>query len=162
MVLFYSHKKGAEYACFSNWYPAEFELNGYHYWCSEQAMMAGKARLFEDWETADKIMAATTQKEIKQLGREVTPFDKEIWNANCRQIVYDALVAKFSQNLEMKEELLSTGDDIIAESSPNDLNWGIGKKKNDPKALDPKSWRGKNWLGYTLMEVRETLKKTTT
>ena len=158
MILFYGHNPGTPYACFSNWFPAAFDIDGYHYWCSEQYMMHQKALLFGDQTIAEEIMRSNDQKEIKALGRKVTPFDAETWNAQSTQIMFEGLLAKFSQNPEMKEELLSTDNAIIAEAAPRDLIWGIGLGKNNPKAQDPVNWRGKNKLGYVLMDVREALR----
>ena len=55
----------------------------------------------------------------------------------------------------MKLHLLSTGNTILAETSPLDAVWGIGLRADDPRAKDPHKWRGKKLLGETLSAVRE-------
>lgn len=52
-TLFFS-----EASPFSQWYRADFTVDGATFNCAEQFMMHGKARLFDDAETAAKILAA--------------------------------------------------------------------------------------------------------
>ena len=72
-------------------------------------------------------------------------------------IVYEGLVAKFSQNEDLKKRLLDTGNDILAECAVKDRVWGIGLSKNDPDRHDISKWKGQNLLGYALMMVRAKL-----
>lgn len=72
-------------------------------------------------------------------------------------LVVEGNVAKFSQNPDLKEFLLGTGDAVIVEASPYDKIWGIGLKANDERARNPETWRGENLLGFALMDVREEL-----
>lgn len=53
-------------------------------------------------------------------------FDQEKWSNECERIVYEAILAKFSQNEDMKRTLLETNDDILAEASPNDKVFAFG------------------------------------
>ena len=68
---------------------------------------------------------------------------------------------KFSQNRELREFLLSTGDSALVEASPYDNIWGIRLSANSPEARDPFKWRGQNLLGFALMEVRDELRRVT-
>jgi ribA/ribD-fused uncharacterized protein len=68
-------------------------------------------------------------------------------------------MAKFSQNSQLKDFLLTTGQRIIVEASPLDTIWGIGLAQDNPKAHHPKTWRGENLLGFALMVTREQLIK---
>lgn len=52
--------------------------------------------------------------QVKNLGRQVENFDDEIWTQKCEDIVYEANLAKFKQNLDMKKILLQTGEHILA------------------------------------------------
>lgn len=81
---------------FSQWYMSSFHLNGNRFNCAEQAMMYGKAMLFQDQEIAAKILAATHPREQKKLGRQVANFSTKKWEAHCKQIVYEANRAKFT------------------------------------------------------------------
>lgn len=73
-------------------------------------------------------------------------------------VVYQGLLAKFSQNNILCNKLLQTQNDILAECAVKDRVWGIGLSMKDPERLDLAKWRGQNLLGYTLMMVREELR----
>jgi ribA/ribD-fused uncharacterized protein len=127
--------------------------------CCEQYMMYMKAATFGDWDTAEKVMRTLNPKEQKQLGREVKPFDRDVWNSVARQIVYDGNYAKFTQHRDLKIALLSTAGSTLVEASPVDKIWGIGLAADNPLALDRKTWKGTNWLGEAITQVRNDILK---
>ncbi len=141
----------------SQWYPARFAVDRVTYSCTEQYMMAEKARLFGDGDTLRQILATTNPAEQKALGRCVTPFDEARWTAKCREVVYRGNLAKFGQNDDLRALLLATGTKTLVEASPKDRIWGIGLAADDPRATKRSAWRGKNWLGEELMRVRAEL-----
>ena len=143
---------------FSQWAPSEFEIDGVKYVTAEQYMMAKKALLFEDVDSYNKIMSTKGPKEQKALGRKVKNFNKDKWEAVCREIVYDANYAKFTQNPKMMAELMATGNREIVEASPEDKIWGIGLHESDFRVHDKSKWQGTNWLGEAIMQVREKLR----
>lgn len=157
-IIFYGHRGNrngtASRNCLSNFYLSDFSIDSETFICNEQWMMYSKAILFNDEETAKKILSSTEQKEIKHLGREVKNFDPILWNKYKIGIVYKGAYAKFSQNPVLKEYLLNTGDSVLVEGSPSDCIWGIGLRYS----LNPLEWRGENLLGFTLMEVRDALR----
>lgn len=155
IVLFYSEK--SEYGCFSQWYAAPFTVEGIRYATAEQYMMARKALLFNDYTIYQDIMAESEPRKCKDLGRKVRHFKPAVWDACKQEIVFHANFAKFTQNEELREILLGTGDAILAEASPSDRIWGIGMRADDPKAQFTRCWNGANLLGRTLMSVRERL-----
>lgn len=59
----------------------------------------------------------------------------------------EALVAKIIQHPQIKELLLSTGDEVIVEHTVNDSYWGDGGDGS-----------GKNRLGFLWMEIRKELR----
>ena len=138
----------------SQWHPAAFTVEGVRYACTEQFMMAEKARLFGDDEALRQILATDSPREHKALGRAVRGFDETRWADACREVVYRGNLAKFSQSPDLKALLLATGSQTLAEASPTDRIWGIGLAAEDPRATDRSAWRGKNWLGEALMRVR--------
>lgn len=146
-------------ACFSQWYPAAFEIDGVSYPTAEHWMMAAKARLFNDSDILKQVLIAPDPKAAKVLGRQVGNFDDKVWKANARMLVTDGNFAKFSQNESLGQFLLATGDDVIVEASPRDCIWGIGLGAENPKAQHPDTWRGQNLLGFALMDVRERLRR---
>ena len=154
MVLFWGGK-------FSQWYPHDMEIDGVVYNCCEQYMMAEKARLFNDTEALAKIMVSDDPRTQKAIGRTVKGFNAPMWEKVCRDIVFRANMAKFSDP-DMKSYLLAFGEKEIVEASPYDTIWGIGLGEEDPRALDKAQWQGTNWLGEAIMQVRETFKNATT
>lgn len=142
----------------SQWTPSPFMLDGVTYSCCEQYMMAEKARMFGDDQTLSTILAATSPRKQKDLGRQVRGFDESVWNSVCRGVVYTGNLAKFRQNPDLLAKLMETGERVIVEASPVDCIWGIGLAADNPEASLPDKWPGKNWLGIALMQVRDTLR----
>ena len=121
--------------------------------------MASKARLFADNESLQQILESSDPKTAKALGRQVKNFDNKTWKENCRRLVTEGNVAKFSQNDPLCTFLLSTEDQVLVEASPYDRIWGIGLAAKDEKVKNPATWQGQNLLGFALMDVRATLSK---
>jgi len=142
----------------SQWYSSWFEIDGQKYSCAEQYMMYKKALLFEDEDVANAIMRTQNPMEQKALGRKVRGFNKDKWEEVCREYVYEANYAKFTQNPDLLFELVSYGDRDIVEASPEDPIWGIGMHETNPDIFDRTKWKGTNWLGEAIMRVRDTLK----
>jgi ribA/ribD-fused uncharacterized protein len=124
-------------------------------------MMLQKALLFSDFEIARKVLDVTStgrkdMSSVKALGRKVKNFDDAVWNKHREQIVLCGNLLKFTQNEELKEKLLATGEKMIVEASPRDRIWGIGfGEKNALERID--KW-GLNLLGKALVETRKQLR----
>ena len=161
-IYFYGHRKQhGDYACFSNWYPTKFTCDefGKTFANVEQYMMWRKAVLFKDPKKALQIMATNNPGACKKLGRQVSGFDQTVWDENCEEIVTRGCFLKFSQNEDLKNILLSTGEATLAEASPYDRIWGIGLSVSQAQGKTEADWKGKNLLGNCLMTVREELTK---
>ncbi len=157
MKIVYFHNPNEENGFLSNWFLCSFLINEQTFTSIEQYMMYQKAIRFNDLLVASQIMATNDTATIKGLGRAVSGYDDSIWSAVREQVVYDASMAKYSQNPDLKRQLLATNDSLLAECAVNDLIWGIGLAMDDVNRFDIKKWRGKNLLGKTLMKVREHL-----
>jgi hypothetical protein len=173
---------------FSNWHPSEFVLpfpwhlidltrgNAIHrpavkalfsmgitfddlkFNCVEKYMMFAKSLLMGDYITAAKILKETRPNELKRLGREVSPWNEELWIEHRFNIVFDACWAKFTQNEHLRDEMLSTGTTKFAEASPKDAIWGLGISVDDPRINTPAVWTGLNLLGQVLDKVKARLR----
>lgn len=141
----------------SQWFISPFTIDNIEYNCCEQYMMAQKALVFNDLDIKNKIMMSSEPKDQKSFGRIVKNFDEDKWNTIADEIVYQANLAKFSQNFELKHKLLSTGEKIIVECSPYDKIWGNGLNITDTLNTSIENWQGTNRLGKALMRVRSTL-----
>ncbi len=144
--------------CFSQWWPSEFTINNVLFKTAEHYMMAEKARLFKDDEILKEILDVEHPHDAKKLGRKVQNFDPAIWDEHKFEIVVNGNYEKFSQNEDLKDFLINTGDRVLVEASPRDRIWGIGMAQSNEKAMNPNLWRGQNLLGYVLMEVRDQLR----
>ena len=160
-IFFWSHleSKAGHKAVLSQWYESKFEIDGVVYNSAEQYMMAQKAKLFGDITIYKKILNANSPAHAKALGREVRGFDEEIWTLNRFNIVVEGNLAKFNQNVKLKEYLISTKNRILVEASPKDYIWGVGLDERDYNITNPKKWRGLNLLGFALMRVRDLIKE---
>ncbi|SDH42538.1 hypothetical protein SAMN05421505_115118 [Sinosporangium album] len=141
-------------SCLSQWWPVEFTDNGHAFASAEHYMMTHKAWLFDDEETAERVLTARHPGEAKALGREVRDFDEAVWAAHRRTIVVRGNIAKFGQHPALKEYLFGTRHRVLVEASPKDRVWGIGLTASDPRAASPSTWLGTNLLGFALMEAR--------
>ncbi|MGO4529514.1 NADAR family protein [Paenibacillus sp. 2TAF8] len=142
---------------FSQWFLADFTVNGVQYTSAEQYMMHQKALLFNDQNNADKIMKTRSASVQKKLGRQVAGFNQTIWESECQRIVYEGNRAKFTQNEDLLAALLATRGTTLVEASPDDRIWGVGLAEEDPRIRNRKTWRGTNWLGEILTRLREEI-----
>jgi ribA/ribD-fused uncharacterized protein len=140
---------------FSQWFPCSFVDGEHDFCCMEQYMMHGKALLFGDTVIAAEMLATVDPKTHKALGRKVTPFDDKVWRAHREVIVMRGNHAKFSQNAELRAQLLATAGTTLVEASPFDRIWGIGLGATNPLAQQRSTWRGQNLLGQILTKLRD-------
>jgi hypothetical protein len=143
----------------SNFYLQDFKIDNIDFFCSEQAIMYYKAKLFGAHKVAAQILKGTTPGECKHLGRSRDiPFNQEIWDEEKIALYERVLLHKFRVP-ELKEYLLNTGDLHLVEASPFDKIWGIGLAEDHKDARNPAKWRGQNLLGQILMTVRTLLRQ---
>ena len=144
---------------YSQWYRADIIIDGMEFNCNEQYMMYKKAMLFGDDANATRIMETLSPKEQKGFGRKVTNFNVDAWNAVCKDIVFSANFAKFTQHADLYSAI--TDKKLInlefVEASAEDDIWGIGLDENDTRAYDSSTWIGTNWLGEAITKVRDGL-----
>ncbi|NUR91675.1 MAG: NADAR family protein [Nonomuraea sp.] len=160
-LYFWGHRPardgGLGPGCLSQWWPATFTDGGHTFASAEHYMMAHKAWLFDDDDTAARVLDARSPAQAKQLGRTVRRFDDAVWTAHRFDIVTRASIAKFGQDEDLLRYLLGTRNRVLVEASPVDRVWGIGLAADDPRAASPTSWRGLNLLGFALMAARAAL-----
>jgi hypothetical protein len=122
----------------------------------EHAFQAFKANysLMSEEDTASwvsRVVAAKTGPDAKQLGKHVL-IDIAEWDLHSMEHMKASLEAKFTQNVDLGEQLLATGDTVLIEYNTwNDKLWG----------MDIKTGRGKNQLGKLLMNLRTELQTNT-
>lgn len=130
-----------EYRFLSNFWNAPVVYEGITFQNNESAFQAMKTLDLEE----RKQFANLTPNEGKRRGRRVKL--REDWEEVKFNIMLDICRAKFSQNEDLKQKLLATGDEYLQETNTwNDRCWGVCKGVGD------------NNLGLTLMKVREELR----
>lgn len=144
---------------FSQWHDSDFYIDKIYYKTAEHYMMWSKAMLFGDTAKAAEVLECKHPRDAKQKGREVSGFVKDVWESNCKKIVYDGNYAKFKQNPNIRHALMNTKNTLLVEAAPNDAIWGIGIDEVMAKNISAEKWPGTNWLGEILTEVRDVLNK---
>jgi len=139
------YKTAEKYGAFSNFSRHQFVEDEKVFRTSEHYFQCMKF-VTTDEEYAEKIRVALTPAKCAKLGRSRDVPLREDWEEVKDGIMMDALRLKFTQHSELKELLLSTGDEEIIEDSPVDSYWGCGR-----------DGKGKNMLGQLLMKLRDEL-----
>ncbi len=95
----------------------------------------------------EEIRKAKTPAAAKKLGKSAEKSIREDWNTTREEVMMTANRVKFGDaHPELKQLLISTGDALLLNASPQDNFWGIGRKRE-----------GRNKLGKILMAIRADL-----
>ncbi|MBI5957344.1 MAG: NADAR family protein [Chloroflexi bacterium] len=141
-IYFYSTLD--EYACFSNFSPHGFELDGVYWPTVEHYFQAQK---FAGTAYVDQIRQAKSPKQAKTLGRRRDWPLRADWEKVKLDIMKQSVRRKFETHPDIRAVLMSTGDEDLVENAPNDYFWGAGRFGT-----------GQNRLGKILVQVREELR----
>lgn len=129
-----------KYYFLSNFYNAPVVYDGVTYQNNEAAFQAAKVldkSIRETFSTLDPSSA-------KRKGRHVQL--RSDWEEIKSGVMYEICLAKFSQNNELKNKLLATGEEYLEEGNTwGDTIWGVYNGV------------GENRLGKILMRVRSEL-----
>jgi N-glycosidase YbiA len=130
-----------EWKDFSNLAPYPIELEG-KVWGSVEHYFQFKKYEKTDPQYARKIRNAATPKDAKKLSLQNDKYPPG-WEEDSVNLLKVAVRKKFESYPQLKNLLLSTGDEELIEANPDDYFWGEGKDGS-----------GKNMMGQILMEVR--------
>ncbi len=133
---------------FSNLAPYSIELDG-EIWKSVEHYYQFKKFEKTDSQYAEKIRNASTPKEAKILSLQNNNYPSD-WNNIKVGLLSNAVRKKFESYSELKDLLLSTGDEKLIEVNPDDYFWGEGKDGS-----------GINMMGQILMDTRAFLRNKT-
>jgi ribA/ribD-fused uncharacterized protein len=145
VTIYFYGTRNEPYGCFSNFSRHGFELDGKYWKTSEHYFQAQK---FAGTPHEETIHIAKTPKQAAEIGRDRKLPLRPDWEQVKDDVMRKAVLAKFSTHPDLREILLSTGDEEIVENAPHDFYWGCGKDGS-----------GKNMLGRILMETRDQLRK---
>ncbi len=146
-MTIYFYKVWQPYGCFSNFSLHSIEMHNTFWPTVEHYYQAQKFVGSPDEKIMPLIHQASTPEEAAALGRCSTHQIRSDWEMVKTQVMREAVHKKFLAHPDIREILLSTGDQLLVENSPNDYFWGCGENKT-----------GQNHLGQILMTVREELR----
>lgn len=152
------HKPFEQNGWLSNWYLASFTLDGVHFSSTEQYIMYQKCRLFGDYISANAILATNDPGQQQAIGQNAKGYVESVWSGMRQLVALRGLTAKFTQNAQLKSQLLATGAAWLVECSHHDKKWACGASLAEYARLDAAKWTGQNILGFALMEARDMLK----
>ena len=146
-ILFYRERD--DFGFLSNFYKSPVFIDGKSWPTTEHYFQAMKFHTLPD--QMEKIRANTSPTVAKRLGQNRTGFRQD-WEKVKDDIMYKALVAKFTQHEDLKEQLLATGNSFLVEHTKRDKYWGDGGDGGNDTI-------GRNMLGKLLVRVRNELRK---
>jgi len=131
-----------EYSWLSNYFLCRVEWEGRVYGSSEAAYQAGK------YPAAEREVFTTLDPDSARRLPRTKPYDRARWPERKERTMREVIWAKFSQNPELREKLLATGERYLEETNWwGDTTWGVYRGE------------GENLLGKILMEFRAALAK---
>lgn len=140
MPTIYFYETDKPYGCLSNFARCQITVGGTVWPTSEHFFQASK---FEGREDQESVRAASTPFIAAKLGRDRFRKIRADWESVRDTIMRVALSAKFQQHEDLRQVLLSTGNNRLVEHTPNDSYWADGG-----------DGFGRNRLGELLMELR--------
>ena len=134
------------YRFLSNFYTCEFLWDVMVWPSSEHAYQAAKTN---NPYIRESIRVLPTANDAKKAGRKLIL--RTDWESIKVALMKEILLAKFSQNNQLREQLLATGDEELVEVNWwGDKIWGMVEENG--------VLVGENNLGKTLMKIRKQLK----
>ncbi|MGH2507807.1 MAG: NADAR family protein [Ktedonobacteraceae bacterium] len=143
MTIYFYAPRENPYGCFSNFSRHGVTLDDLWWPTTEHYFQAQK---FAGTPFTESVRSATSPKLAAEIGRDRKLPLRTDWEAVKDTIMLKAVQCKFETHAQLRDILLSTGDEEIIENAPRDYYWGCGADGS-----------GKNQLGQTLMLVRTTL-----
>ncbi|GAA0701618.1 N-glycosidase YbiA [Kitasatospora atroaurantiaca] len=143
MTIYFYGADEVPYGCFSNFSPHGFSADGLWWPTSEHYFQAQK---YAGTGHADRIRRASSALQAAELGRTRARPLRRDWEKVRDDVMRRAVHGKFSQNPEIREILLATGQEDLVEDTTTDHYWGRGS-----------TGTGRNMLGRILMRTRTRL-----
>lgn len=141
-VKFYSRKN--PYGEFSNFALFPIKVDGKMWGTTEHYYQAHK---YDQTKLQEYVRQAQSPEEAAKRGRNKKLPKRSNWKQVKDEVMYKALVAKYTQHKNLKELLLSTGNAPIIEHTKRDKYWG-----------DAGDGSGLNKLGKMLMDIRTKIR----
>lgn len=148
-MTIYFYTKTDEYGDFSNFAKYGIAMpntdNAEKWWSTVEHYF--QAMKFTDASYQEKIRLANNAKKAKAVAYQNRNIRAD-WNEVKDDIMYQAVLKKFTTHKDLKKVLINTGSEDLVENAPGDFYWGCGADGS-----------GLNKLGKILMRVRDELAK---
>ena len=141
-IVFWSHSRQCREL--STFRGGPIELDGK---CWPSVEHYYQAQKFAGSPMEEAVREAPTPQAARKLARSPSPYFVDDWDSRRLKVMSRALEAKFKQNGDLRELLLSTGDEELVHWSRHDCFWG---RRSDSI--------GENMLGRLLMDLRRRLR----
>ncbi|RKP15050.1 hypothetical protein BJ684DRAFT_3234, partial [Piptocephalis cylindrospora] len=149
-VIDFYHREAPFYE-FCNFYASPVCIADRTWPTTEHYFQASK---FQDKTLQRRVQQCASPREAFNMARSMFNQVRPDWEHGSKEdrepikerVMYQALKAKFTQHPRLLVLLLSTGNCLIREHTPNDTYWGDGGGNNAES--------GKNRLGVLLMRLR--------
>ena len=142
---------------FSNWYSCKVRHEGHTFKSVEQAYQYCKAKYVDDGDSATKLLYTVDPGAAKKIGSGVAGINGTNWDKDKYQIMKGLVYKKFTENDDLKTELLSTGEKTMVESG-RDVHFACGLSITHKDIFNKAKWSGKNKLGDILGAVRQSIR----
>lgn len=149
----------SEWTGLSNMAYAPFQFKGAFYSSAEQCFQAEKAKYHNKMSCVRRIVRSEDPYKCKKIGSEVEISND--WMGVREEIMKDIVYHKFSQNEDMKGELIATGNASLYEAVTGSTIWSTHSSIHS-KATYEETATGPNVLGKILEKVRESLSSIST
>jgi ribA/ribD-fused uncharacterized protein len=123
MTIYFYSVTEKPYGCFSNFSPHGFELDGLWWPTSEHYFQAQK---FAGTPHVEDIRQTRSPMIADRKGRARSRPLRPDWNEVKDEIMREAVLRKFEANADIREILLSTGDEHLVEQTTGDYYLGCG------------------------------------
>ena len=119
----YFHLPDEPHGYLSNWHISPFDLDGQHFTSTEQYIMYRKCMTFGDTASASAVLQTDDTAQQKKIGRNAAGYIDRVWAGVRQMIAVRGLLAKFSQNDDLKQKLLDTDNAVLVECAGKDTTW---------------------------------------
>lgn len=108
---------------------------------------------------ASAIRLQAHRRQWEQSLRAARQGCQHTWRQRLPDALLEGIMAMLEQHEELRDELLQTGDVILAAALGDDDTLGVGFASDDARASQPLCWTGDNALGSALMNARTSLRR---
>ena len=146
----------AENDFMSDCFYAPFNVRGIQFNSLTQYMTYHKAVQCEDSIAQKRAFGTDNPAAFRRISAGLNG-NEQTWRGTRQIIAYNGLMAKFSQNDKIRNQLLETGCATLAECRADDTIWSTGLSIDDERRFCLENWPGSNLMGFSLMQVRSAL-----